>query len=237
MKFLPTASAIAILQQGLTTTTLVLLGALAVSACSSAPKTPDWQLEARGSMDRSIAAYLEGNNRVDLSELARARKQLSSTGRVDLMAAAELLHCAAEVASLVLMPCTGFEALRQDATDAQRAYADYLRGQVAPSAIPLLPVPQHAAAVRSASDGSALQGIDDPLSLLVAAGVLLEAGKANPAVIEQAVTTASSQGWRRPLMAWLGVQIQRARQTGQIEEADRLTRRIQLIQGVTGLSR
>jgi hypothetical protein len=206
------------------------LGVLLLSACSSTPKTPDWQLEAKGAMDRSVAAYLEGNSRIEAAELTRARTQLSSTGRADAVAGAELLHCAARVASLVFEPCAGFEALRMDATEAQRVYADYLCGQVAPAKIALLPASQQAAAGRSADDGKPLQGIDDPLSLLVAAGVLLETGKANPATITQAVDAASSQGWRRPLLAWLGVQAQRATQAGQTAEAERVQRRIKLVQ-------
>ncbi len=220
--------------QTITPGRLLVLAILLLSGCSSAPPAPDWQLESKGAMDRSVAAYLEGNNRIESAELARARAQLSRTGRADLVAGAELLHCAAHVASLVLEPCAGFEALRQDATDAQRAYADYLRGQLAPSKITLLPAAQQAAASRNASDATALQGIDDPLSRLVAAGVLLQPGKATPATLAQAVDTASSQGWRRPLLAWLGVQLQRATQAGQTAEAERLQRRIQLVQNQAG---
>ena len=69
------------------------------------------------------------------------------------------------------------------------------------------------------------------MSQLVAAGVLLRTGKASPAVIVQAIDTASSQGWRRPLLSWLGVQVQRAEQGGDTEEADRLRRRIKITQG------
>ncbi|MES2582893.1 MAG: hypothetical protein V4627_09275 [Pseudomonadota bacterium] len=220
--------------QTITPGRLLVLGVLLLSGCSTAPPAPNWQLESKGAMDRSVAAYLEGNNRIEAAELARARAQLSRTGRADLVAGAELLHCAAHVASLVLEPCAGFEALRQDATDAQRAYADYLRGQLAPSKITLLPAAQQAAASRNASDATALQGIDDPLSRLVAAGVLLQTGKANPATLAQAVDTASSQGWRRPLLAWLGVQLQRATQAGQTAEAERLQRRIQLVHNKAG---
>ncbi len=208
---------------------LVVLGTLALPGCSSAPKVPDWQIESKGAMERTVAAYLEGNTRIELAELARARSQLSRTGRADLVAGAELLRCAARVASLVFEPCSGFEALRPDATEAQRAYADYLRGQLSPSGIPLLPATQQAAASRSGGDATALQGIEDPLSRLVAAGVLLETGKANPATITQAVDTASSQGWRRPLLAWLGVQVQRATLAGQTAEVERLQRRIKLV--------
>ena len=207
---------------------LSLAGVVLLSACASGPKPPDWQLEAKGSMERSMTAYMEGNTRVETAELERARSQLSRTGRADLLATAELLHCATRVASLVFEACAGFEKLRQDAAAPQIAYADYLRGQVQPQSIALLPEPQRAAA---GGNAGAVQGIADPLSQLVAAGVLLQTSKASPAVIGQAIDTASAQGWRRPLLAWLNVQAQRAEQGGDSEEAARLRRRVALTQG------
>jgi hypothetical protein len=156
--------------------------------------------------------------------------QLTRSGRADLLATAELLHCATRVASLVLdEPCAGFEKLRPDATETQRAYADYLKGRVPPQGIALLPESQRAAA---AGNAGAVPSITDPLSKLVAAGVLLQTGKADPAVISQAIATASAQGWRRPLLAWLGVELRRVEQGGNTAEADRLRRRIELTQNV-----
>ncbi|SDO04588.1 hypothetical protein [Polaromonas sp. JS666] len=208
----------------------LLMAAGLLAGCSSGPRAPDWQLEAKGSMDRSVAAYMEGNSRVETAELERARGQLTRSGRADLLATAELLHCATRVASLVLdEPCSGFEKLRPDATEAQRAYADYLKGRVQPQGIALLPETQRAAA---AGNAGALDGITDPLSRLVAAGVLLQTGKASPAVIRQAIDTASAQGWRRPLLAWLGVELRRVEQGGDADQADRLRRRIELTQNM-----
>lgn len=217
----------------LTETYAAWIGAclLAVSGCSSAPRVPDWQMEAKSSIDRAVQAYLEGNERVEAAEMVRARKHIASSGRADLLADIEMLACAARVASLVYAPCVRFEALRPDATQSQRAYADHLRGQSTASSIPLLPTPQRVAASRAANDAAALQGIEDPLSLLVAAGVLLNADKASPAVIEQAVTTASAQGWRRPLLAWLSIQVERATQAGRFDEEARLRRRMEIIYG------
>jgi hypothetical protein len=68
----------------------------------------------------------------------------------------------------------------------------------------------------------------------VAAGVLFESGRASPALMVLAVDTASAQGWRRPLLAWLLVQAERAEQGGDRPEAERLRRRIELVQGVAG---
>jgi hypothetical protein len=73
-----------------------------------------------------------------------------------------------------------------------------------------------------------MQAMDEPLSRLVGAGVLLRTGQMSPAALTQAVAAASAQGWRRPLLAWLGVQALRAEQAGDIDEAKRLRRRMDI---------
>lgn len=202
--------------------------ALLAAGCSSGPKPADWQLDAKGAMERSVSAYLSGNTRVEQAELARVRSALASTGRADLLATAELLHCATRVASLVFEACTAFDALRQDATAAQRAYADYLQGRLLPTDVALLPDSQRAVA---GGNIAALPGVSDPLSRLVAAGVWLRSSKPSANVGDVAVSTASSQGWRRPLLAWLTLQADGAKQAGNADELARLQRRIALVDG------
>ena len=202
----------------------------ALTACASGPKPADWQLESKGAMERAVAAYLEGNSRVEAAELARARVEISSTGRVDLMARAELLSCASRVASLVFEPCAGFEKLRQDAPPPERAYADYLAGKLQPQDINLLPKNQQISAQATIIRAQpAIESIADPVARLVATGTALQAGNASPALVQAAVDTASSQGWRRPLLAWLGVQLKLAEASGSRLEAERIQRRIALV--------
>ena len=200
-----------------------------LTACSSTPKPADWQLNAKGAMERGVAAYLEGNNRIEAAELARARLEISSTGRVELMARAELLACASRVASLVFEPCTGFERLRQDASPAERVYADYLAGKLAPQDAVLLPKEQQIVAVAPINSAqAAMTTIADPLAKLVAAGVALQTNRASPGVVQAAVDAASSQGWRRPLLAWLGVQVKLFEASGNTPEVERVQRRMAL---------
>ncbi len=203
---------------------------LLLTACASGPKPADWQLESKGAMERAVNAYLEGNSRVEAAELARARLEISSTGRVDLMARAELLSCASHVASLVFEPCAGFEKLRQDVPPAERAYADYLAGKLQPQDINLLPKDQQISAQAAILRAQpAIENIADPLAKLVAAGTAFQAGMGSPAVVQAAVDAASSQGWRRPLLAWLGVQLKLAEASGNNLEAARLQRRMTLV--------
>lgn len=207
-----------------TATALALVALLA--ACSSTPPPPDWQMNARGALDAFTTAYMTGNTRVEAAEFVRARNALGATGQPGLVARAELLRCAVQVASLVLQGCDGFEPLRQDAPAAERAYAAYLAGQAQPADTALLPAAQRAVMTGGAD---ALKGMADPLSRLVAAGVLMRMGRATPDVIALAVDTASAQGWRRPLLAWLGAQAQRAESAGAADEAARIRRRMSLV--------
>ena len=210
--------------------TIALIAALSLTAaCSSTPPPPDWQLNAQGSIERSIEAYLSGNARVEAAEFTRAKSEIARTGRADLLARIELMRCAARVASLVQDECEGFEKLRPDAAAPERAYADFLAGKISPD-VALLP-PQHRSIATAKADVSVIQNIADPLSRLVAAGVIFRRGEANPAVIALAIETASAQGWRRPLLAWLGVQLQRAEKAADSTEMARLRRRIALVEG------
>ena len=198
-----------------------------LQGCTSQPTVPDWQLSAKSASDRFVNAYLTGNTRVEVLEFDKARQALSSTGRPDALARLELLRCATRVASLVLEPCAGFELLRADASAADQAYADYLAGRATGPSFALLPAAQQRlASAAPMAQASVMQAMDEPLSRLVGAGVLMRTGQANPAALAQAVDTASAQGWRRPLLAWLGVQALRAEQAGDVDEAKRLRRRM-----------
>jgi hypothetical protein len=205
---------------------------LALTACSSKPPAPDWAGNAKSASEQAVAAYLVGNTRIEAAALARARSEVGRTGRPDLLARVELTQCAAQVASLVFGPCAGFEAVRADAAPPERAYADYLLGRATPADAARLPEAQRAFVANSAASlapsVAALNAIADPLARLVAAGVLFETSRAEPALIAAAADTASAQGWRRPLLAWLGVQLKLAEERGAADEAGRLRRRLAL---------
>ncbi len=228
-----------------------LVAAALLVACASGPVPPQWRLDARGALDAFESAWLRGQSRVAAQEFARARSALASTGDARLVAQAELTRCALQVASLDFDDCPGFRPLAQDAGAAARAYAAYLGGQWERLDATLLPAPhravlaQHRAAsaqlgaapgqaaqgaqAEHAAQGATLAAIDDPLSRLVAAGALFRTGRIAPAGIAEAVDTASAQGWRRPLLAWLGVQEKRAQAAGDAQATDAIRRRIELV--------
>ena len=199
-----------------------------MTGCASKPPVPEWQMNAHAATQKAVAAYLSGDTRVERLEWERARAEVARTGRLDLLARLELMRCAAEVASLVPGPCERFEALRTDAAEPERAYADYLAGLVQPQQIALLPEAQRKAA--TATDPAVVAFMEDPLSRLVAASVMFRSGRGSPDLLATAVATASAQGWRRPLMAWLVLQLKRAQAIGDSTGAAALQRRIDVVQ-------
>jgi len=197
-----------------------------LAGCASGPLAPDWQANAKGALDAATDDYLKGHGAAAEAQFREARGETAATGRAERVIQVELVRCAAQAASLVFEACPGYAALAPDATPAQRAYAAYLAGQWQGLDASLLP-PQHRAVLGS----GALGEIADPLSRLVAAGALFKAGRMTPEGIVIASDTASEQGWRRPLLAWLGVQAQRLEAGGDPAALEALRRRIALASG------
>jgi hypothetical protein len=55
--------------------------ALLLGACAGGPTPPDWQISAQLGINAFEKAYLAGNTGVAEAEFARARRELSATGR------------------------------------------------------------------------------------------------------------------------------------------------------------
>ena len=206
--------------------TPLMLAALLLAGCASQPAPPSWQLDAKDALDGFTDDYLRGNTAAANAEFMRARRETASTGRPELVAQVELVRCATLAASLEFDDCPGFAGLSLDATAPQRAYAAYIVGRWEGLDVAALPE-QHRPVVASGS----LAGVADPLACLVAAGALFKAGKITPGDIELATNTASEQGWRRPLLMWLGVSEQRAQAAGDAAAVEQIRRRIALASG------
>ena len=164
---------------------------LLLGACAGTAPPPQWQVDAASASERFVEAWLIGDRRIEQAEFERARERVVRTGRVDLVARIELLRCAVRLATLTIEPCIGFAAVADGLSPgAETAYADYLAGTLAPTdsaRIALLPAAQRAVAelpAESSADGgtqaeSLVAAIDDPLSQLVAAGMLLRTRRAD----------------------------------------------------------
>lgn len=199
-----------------------------LSGCASGPVPADWRLNARDALESGQQFYLLGNDKLAQSELARSRAQVASSARLDVLTQVVLAQCAAQIASLAAKDCPEYNALTNDALPPERSYHAYISGQWQDVTQPLLPK-QHQGVFANPDDIKQLAAIKDPLSQILAAAILLQRQKLSPEGIKLAVEAASSQGWRRPLLAWLGVQAQYAEKSGDSALAAQARRRMELV--------
>ena len=207
---------------------------VAVAACST-PTVPDWSLNASDAAQRAMKAQLQGATKVADLEWSKARSEAAQTGQPALMARLALMRCALQVASLDWDDCSGYNRYAQDAAPAEQAYHRYLYGALQPGDVALLPAQHQGVGATLAQGGTVtaaqLQAISDPTARLVAAGAALRAGRTPVEALWPAVdATATPQGWRRPLMAWMELERRRLDAAGVAEAAQTLARRLDVLQ-------
>lgn len=209
---------------------LILGLAVVIGGCGAKQPLP-WQAGAHDALQRYTQNYLQGETRLAARDLAEARAHTGATGRLDLMARTELIRCALGVAALDFAACEAFEPLRDAAAAEDRAYADFLSGDWAKLDAGALPERYRALARArdAAAQNLAVKAIEDPLSRLVASGALFRGGRLAPEGVAAAAQTASSQGYRRPLLAYLEVQAKLAQQDGDAAALEHIRRRIELV--------
>jgi hypothetical protein len=205
---------------------LALITLLALAACGGTPP-PDWKMNAQSGLEGFAKHYLDGNGKLADLNFAKARAEAARTGRPDLIARIELARCGVRAAALEFDGCPEYEALKASAAPAEISYAAFLAGDWQAVDAKLLP-PQYAKTLK-AGDAVDLAAIEDPTSRLIAAAILFRTGRIAPGGIAIAVDTASERGWRRPLLAWLGVELKRAEAAGDAESMARIRRRIDLV--------
>jgi len=203
-----------------------------LSACAGTPPPPDWKINAQSSLEGFEKRYLEGDSRLAALNFERARAEIARTGQPELVARAELIRCAVGLATLSDEHCALLAQAGSAFAPADAVYADFLAGRWQDLNAKQLPE-AYRALVAARDDDSrqvALTAIKAPISRLIAAGVLFRQQNLAPAGIDLAIDTAAERGWRRPLLAWLGVQRQRAAAAGDSATAAALKARLDLVE-------
>jgi hypothetical protein len=199
-----------------------------LAGCGSNPPPPDWQGNTQSALESFEKSYLDGSTALSDLSFARARAEAARTGQPQWVARVELARCATRAAALEFDDCPAYAALKDGASPEEKNYAAFLAGDWSSVGSKMLPG-QYAPLLKNGASTEFGQ-IKDPLSRLIAAGILFRQGNITPAGINVAIDTASAQGWRRPLLAWLGVELKRAEAAGDQTSIVALRQRIGLVE-------
>ena len=210
---------------------LIVLVVLSLGACAGGPMPPEWQTQSHALMERFTLQYLEGMTQLAERSFAQVKAAMASTGRPELAARAELVRCALGTAALDVDACMAYESARADATTEDRVYGDFVTGRGRGQDASKLPGQYRGVAMAhdEVTRNKAMQKIEDPVSRLVAAGALFRLAQLSPDGLTTAIDTASAQGYRRPLLAYLNVQAKRAESAGDTAALQSIRKRIDLV--------
>lgn len=214
-------------------TLLAIASLILLAACGSGgPPPPDWKTDSADLIDRYKKHALLGENTLSERYFQQAVSATGGAGRVADTARLWLVRCATRRAMLIDDACTEYADLSKiEPNAADHAYYQFVTLRWDAIDVSLLPS-QHRDLVRTPAGKrlETLSRVADPLARLLDASLLVMRQEADAATLALATETASSQGWRQPLLTYLKLQEKQAAAQGNSAEQARLAKRIQLVE-------
>ncbi len=210
---------------------LVLL--LSLSGCG--PKAAPWLSEGYQRLENFKTDFLTGRPAaVTEAQFRKAAEEIKKSGDLDLLGKVWLTRMALQIAVLA-EPEEG-EFSRVDAAEpvpANRNFLRFLRGD--PAAEEALLPERYRGVLPSLRGGTTselsviIEKLDDHLSRLIVAGIAVRGNRESEPLFLLAVETASRNGWKRALLAWLKRLESFYGASGEAAKAASVRRRIEVI--------
>lgn len=183
--------------------------ALFIFACGASTPAPAWKENAYRQLDEYKTNFLAGKEASTEPHFVKARREIAAGNDLGLLTVAYLTKYALHAASLESFDVSDFAKLyRLEPHPADMAYCHFLKGNFSAVDAKLLPA-RYAGVLKatSAKDPALaareITAIDDPLSRLIACGVWVRYMTSDDVILQIGISTASANGWKRPLWAYL----------------------------------
>jgi len=177
--------------------------------CGSSKPVPDWTDASFNQLDNYKKSYLSGKERIAEAYFNKAVDEIKSSGDLEILARAYLTKYAVHVA--VLDAFDDREYMRIDAVEPilqNKNFYSFLKGAFDNVDEKLLPQ-QYAGFLRAFQSGKKddvaheISKMDNPLSKLIALGLLVQKNKNDETDLKLAIDIASHNGWKKALLAYL----------------------------------
>lgn len=187
---------------------LLLIICLLFLGCASKP-IPDWLNISYNQLESYKKSYLSGEDKVAAIQFKAAINEIRKSGDLEILSRAYLIRMALQATALE--NTDDDEYLKIDALQPSlpnRSFYAFLKGEINQVDDSMLPQQYRGfcKALRQNAGAESLQEIEkmeDPLSQLIALGIIVRLRQDNEDVLKKAIAAASAQGWKKPLLVYL----------------------------------
>jgi hypothetical protein len=180
-----------------------------LAGCGTTKPAASWLSTGSNQLDSYKKHYLTGQEKIAALEFNDALKEIKKSGDLEILARSHLIRMAMQTATL--QDLVSAEYLKIEAvhpSPANRNFYAFLQGEIAQVDAKLLPAQYlgFVETLRRTDEGERLRAIEqmeDPVSQLIAVGILVRMGQDNEAVLQRALATASAEGWKKALLVYL----------------------------------
>jgi hypothetical protein len=214
---------------------ILLIFIILISGCGGSKQIPDWIKASFNELENYKKNYLSGKDRIAELQFNKAVDEIKKSGNLEILGRAYLTKYAVHVAVLEVFDekeYLSIEAL--EAIPQNRTFYNFLKGSFDKVDESLLPR-QYNGVLKVFRKGNyedaahEISKMEDPLSKLIAVGLLIQKNTYEEGILKIAIDTAAQNGWKKALVAYLEKLLLLYETKKEKEKAANIMQRIQLI--------
>jgi hypothetical protein len=189
---------------------LIMISCFLLAGCGASRPVPDWLRISSTQLETYKINYLSGKDKIAAAQFKSILGEIRKSGDLEVLARAHLTRMALQTSVLETREDGEYLKISALSPSVQNSnFYAFLKGDVGKVDENLLPA-QYTGFYRSlrtdavcASCFQEVEKIEDPLSRLIAAGVLVQFRPPDERVLKKAIDTASAEGWKKALLVYL----------------------------------